>query len=107
YTGDIYCDRTDYHEMVQREGDHFSKRQAKDCKKFTRATYKTVGADTISPNLVCLMGYLIGDGCLTKMDNRGAIQFSNTRKEIVDRVRGLLEKSCQLNSYGSDDYFIV
>jgi hypothetical protein len=117
FNDEHYIDMTSDHEMVQAKFNNsvyrkFYKEKAAQCKHFLGFSefrdydLSAPARSEHSAKFTELLGYLIGDGCLTK-DDRGCVQFTNTSDEIIKHVSSLLEHNYILKSYGTTDYYIV
>ena len=105
-----YFDSTPNHEMVTYLGARLSKRKAADLKFAVEATTSIIGSRAYADNRIELLGYLLGDGCFTKLGNVGpyrGLQFTNTSQIILDKVHSLLLPGYYMSgAAGNDDYYI-
>jgi phage terminase large subunit-like protein len=104
----LYTDSTENHEMV-----HISQTYAyKKCRIDTIKKLVFYRPEEVAPagkvdNKWELLGYLLGDGCFTKLGkNYRGIQFSSKRVSYVDYLQTLLEDGYYWWSSGSGDYYL-
>ena len=93
-----FLECTGKHEMVRKVGHGFYKQFIEDAPDVLYSSGEYEGSDTLNPDYVELLGFLLGDGCLTKLCPadlkksgwaRG-IQFTNTNELIWNRVSELI-----------------
>lgn len=113
WTGQNYTDSTPNHQMVRYIGGKYT--------KFTKAEIglghpimqiadEVDGVDTLNSRQVELLGYLLGDGCFTRVDKGErykGLQFTNTNSEILSHVESLLDETYKLRVAGSGNYYIT
>jgi hypothetical protein len=107
-----YTDSTPNHQMVYHSGPSsgFGKRPIGGARELliTPAVTSGTTSGTVPHNGLELLGFLLGDGCLTKLSGSSyqGIQFTALRPEIVEHVRRLLPEGYHLRDCKNGDYFI-
>jgi phage terminase large subunit-like protein len=102
-----WTDSTPNHLMPYHSGKKFGKRPIETSRELMITPAIIPGEYSGIPEYIALLGYLIGDGCLTRLHSKG-VQFSNTNKEIIEAVRMLADKiGFKLRDAKNGDYFIT
>lgn len=105
WTGEHHwTDSTPNHEMVEQRGRGLYKKCIDKVKTLVTPTYKTEGQEQDAP--LELLGFLLGDGCLTKLTTAG-LQFTNTNHAIIEHVRSLLKSGYHLRDHHNGDFYIA
>lgn len=102
-----YTDSTPNHLMPYYNGKAFNKLPIGKSSRLIIAPAITVGKQTVIPEFIALLGYLLGDGCLTKLHSRG-VQFTNKNPQIIAKVAELASSfNFKLRDCKNGDFFIT
>lgn len=102
-----FTDSTPNHQMVYHNGKSYLKSNIEKRRDLIILPSIIEGTKQEVPkNGIELLGFLLGDGCFTKLKKEG-LQFSNKGKEIIERVRSLVEENeYKLRDCKNGDFFI-
>ena len=104
----LYTDSTKNHEMVQISQTYaYKKCNIDTIKKLVFYRPEEVAPTGVVDKKWELLGYLLGDGCFTKLGkNYRGIQFSSKRVSYVDYLQTILDDGYYWWSSGTGDYYL-